>query len=64
VLRKKYNKLYHENGNYEEKIKYFQQLMTEMEIDIENAGVRHGLLTKELTHLEKLLGEKDRVIFN
>jgi hypothetical protein len=26
-LRKKYNKLYHDNNNYEEKMKYFQQLM-------------------------------------
>ena len=37
-LRKKYNKLYHQNNNYEEKMKYFQQLSTELEIDIENAA--------------------------
>ena len=27
-LRKRYNKLFHENNNYEEKMKYFQQLGT------------------------------------
>ena len=36
-LRKRYNKLFHENNNYEEKMKYFQQLGTEITIDIENA---------------------------
>lgn len=36
-LRKRYNKLFHENNNYEEKMKYFQQLGTELNIDIENA---------------------------
>ncbi len=27
-LRKKFNKLYHQNNNYEDKMKYFQQLST------------------------------------
>jgi len=41
MLRKRYNKLYHDNNNYEEKMKYFQQLKTEMEIDIENANSKN-----------------------
>jgi hypothetical protein len=44
LLRKRYNKLYHDNNNYEEKMKYFQQLMTELEIDIENAITKGGIL--------------------
>lgn len=63
-LRKKYNKLYHDNNNYEEKMKYFQQLMGELEIDIENANQKNTVLKKSQSELEKLLIEKDKQIFN
>lgn len=45
-MRKRYNKLYHDNNNYEEKMKYFQQLMSELEIDIENADEKQLKLKK------------------
>jgi hypothetical protein len=38
--------LYHDNNNYEEKMKYFQQLMGELEIDIENATQKNAILKK------------------
>lgn len=63
-LRKRYNKLYHDNNNYQEKMKYFQQLIGEIEIDIENAQMKNNVLKKEQKELEKMLVEKDRQIFN
>ena len=30
LLRKRHNKLLHDNSNYEEKMKYFQQLKSEL----------------------------------
>lgn len=64
MLRKRYNKLFHDNNNYEEKMKYFQQLMTEIEIDIENATHKNGILKLEQKQLEKMLLERDKQIFN
>lgn len=39
-LRKIINKQNHENRTEEEKAKYFQQLMVEMTLDIENSKVK------------------------
>ena len=64
MLRKKYNKLYHDSCNYEEKMKYFQQLSTEMDIDIEHAKQRRLLLLQEQTKFAKVLNEKDKEILN
>lgn len=63
-MRKKYNKLYHDNNNYEEKMKYFQQLMTELEIDIESTLQKNKILKIEQDQLHKILIEKDKQIFN
>ena len=61
-LRKRYNKLFHENNNYEEKMKYFQQLGTEITIDIENATKKSKQLNVEQKKLKKLLNGKDKQI--
>lgn len=45
-------------------MKYFQQLIGEIEIDIENAHMKNNVLKKEQKELEKMLVEKDRQIFN
>lgn len=45
-------------------MKYFQQLIGEIEIDIENAQMKNNVLKKEQKELEKMLVEKDRQIFN
>ena len=44
-------------------MKYFQQLTTEIQIDIENAKVRRERLRAQLIILEKLLAQKDKLIF-
>lgn len=45
-------------------MKYFQQLIGEIEIDIENTLMKNNVLKKEQKELEKILVEKDRQIFN
>lgn len=45
-------------------MKYFQQLIGEIEIDTENAQMKNNVLKKEQKELEKMLVEKDRQIFN
>ena len=45
-------------------MKYFQQLIGEIDIDIENAQMKNNVLKKEQKELEKMLVEKDRQIFN
>lgn len=45
-------------------MKYFQQLSTELAIDIENASTKASILHREQDRLAKLLSEKDRQILS
>ena len=48
----------------EDKIKYFQQLLSEIEIDIEKARIKKNHLEKQMEGLTLLLEQKDRQIFD
>ena len=48
----------------EDKIKYFQQLLSEIEIDIEKAKIKKAHLEKQMESLTLLLEQKDRQIFD
>lgn len=63
-LRKIINKQNHEIKTEEEKSKYFQQLMSEMTIDIENAKAKRESLLKQIAELGQMLKEKDKQIFD
>ena len=54
-LRKIYNKSSHEIRTSEDKYKYFQQLKSEISLDIENAKVKKESLTKQIGELGELL---------
>lgn len=62
-LRKIFNKSTHDIRTTEEKYKYFQQLKSEMTLDIENANIKKEHLLRQIDQLIDMLKQKDQQIF-